>query len=355
MSSAKKNTPFPESIDSLVQPKNEQELIRTIKCLSLENERQRGVIQYQREEIQKLTGNILDMEKQTVLQIEDTSHDQDHARYQGHAQTGSLLPLLESIEDEPQGKKSNALHQVLTDAFLNKNSLYYEWVNNFLVGLILFSVLGVTLESVPSLMERWGAFFYWSELIVVGLFTIEYIINIYVAENKLGYIFSLWGLIDLVAILPSYFHMMDLRDVKLARTLRIVRFLRTIRMLRVLKLAKNATDQYNQSAKQRVHTLKIDLQIYATSLFSVIIICSTLIYYAERNTTGTTFTSIPAAMWWCMVTITTVGYGDMYPATLAGKLVAASTMIMGLALFGILMNVIGKAMMTSLFGTTHLD
>jgi len=149
--------------------------------------------------------------------------------------------------------------------------------------------------------------------------------------------------------------MMDLRGIKLARTLRIVRFLRTIRMMRVLKITKNTNDQYHESARKRIHTLQLDLQIYLTALFTVIIICSTLIYYAERNTAGTAFTSIPAAMWWCVVTITTVGYGDMYPATLIGKLIASAAMIMGLALFGILMNVIGKAMMASLFGTTDLE
>ena len=78
-------------------------------------------------------------------------------------------------------------------------------------------------------------------------------------------------------------------------------------------------------------------------------------YYAERNIEGTAFTSIPEAMWWCMVTITTVGYGDMYPTSLLGRIVASITMLCGLALFGLLMNVIGKYMMTSLFGTSELE
>jgi voltage-gated potassium channel len=140
----------------------------------------------------------------------------------------------------------------------------------------------------------------------------------------------------------------------MARTLRIVRFLRTIRMMRILKLARNTTETY-QNARQTIHTFVIDLQIYATTLFSAITIFSTLIYYTERNVSGTSFTSIPAAMWWCMVTLTTVGYGDMHPETFMGKLIASAAMIMGLALFGLLMHVIGKAMMTSLFGTSKLD
>ncbi|MCL6582193.1 MAG: ion transporter [bacterium] len=361
---------------------DQSKLIQTVKQLSLENEQQKGIIRYQKEEIQSLTDRLLSAEKQLIKSTEKQLINQEcqdaslcspgEGEGQGpkrHLLTtslsppggeeavGSLLPLLEAIEDgAPSGRrKGSRLHQLLAEAFLNKNSGSYRLVNTFLVGLILFSVISVTLESVPSVAKRWEGFFHWSELIIVGLFTIEYLINILVAEDKLGYIFGLWGLIDLIAILPSYFHLMDLRGIKMARTLRIVRFLRTIRMMRILKLAKNTTDQYQQSARQRIHTLKLDLQIYLTALFTVIIIFSTLIYYAERNTPGTPFTSIPAAMWWCVVTITTVGYGDMYPATLGGKLIAATAMIMGLALFGILMNVIGKAMMTSLFGTTELD
>lgn len=346
MSSEKKDfihTLVTESIDAQLQSIGKQELIQTIKQLSLENEQQKGIIQFQRDEMQTLTGRLLDVERRLAVRNEENSEE------------GTLLPLLEAMEDDPLGEDASSLHRLLHDAFLNTNSRYYRSVNTFLVGLILFSVISVTLESVPSLTQRWGVLFRWSELIVVGLFTIEYAINIYVARDKLGYVFSIWGLIDLAAILPSYFHMMDLRGIKLARTLRIVRFLRTIRMMRILKITKNAADQYHQSAKQRIHTLQLDLQIYLTALFTVIIICSTLVYYAERNTVGTAFTSIPAAMWWCVVTITTVGYGDMYPATLIGKLIASVAMIMGLALFGILMNVIGKAMMTSLFGTSDLD
>ena len=332
-----------ESIDEQFQSMGKQELIQTIRQLSLENEQQKGIIRFQRDEMKTLTGRLLDAERRLAVLNE------------GNSEEGTLLSLLEAMEDEPLVEGSGSLRRFLHEAFLNRNSRYYRSVNTFLVGLILFSVISVTLESVSSLTQRWGVLFRWSELIVVTLFTIEYVINIYVARDKLGYVFSIWGLIDLAAILPSYFHLMDLRGIKLARTLRIVRFLRTIRMMRILKIAKNTTDQYHQSAKQRIHTLQLDLQIYLTALFTVIIICSTLVYYAERDSTGTAFTSIPAAMWWCVVTITTVGYGDMYPATFIGKLIAGVAMIMGLALFGILMNVIGKAMMTSLFGTNDLD
>jgi Ion channel len=99
----------------------------------------------------------------------------------------------------------------------------------------------------------------------------------------------------------------------------------------------------------------MDLQIYFIALFSAVTIFSTLEFYAEEQVPGTLFVHIPATMWWCIVTITTTGYGDMVPATPAGKIVAGATMLAGLALFGLLMNVVGKAMLSSLFGSTDLD
>lgn len=318
--------------------KSNEELIQDVKRFSLDNERLRSIIEYQREEIHHLINHPHLIERQEGIKTEDIRGK------------GTLLSWLEAIEKVPTVKETNQFRSILRDAFLNKNSKYYSILNACLVGLILFSAICVIMESVPSLLERWASFFYWSEIIVVGFFTIEYIINIYVVEDKLGYIFSIWGLIDLLAILPTYFYLMDLRDIKLARTLRIIRFLRTLRMMRVLKLSKNARDKYRESTQHHTNTLRIDLEIYATALFTVVIIFSTLIYYAERNIPDTPFTHIPSAMWWCLVTITTVGYGDMFPATIVGKLIASIVMIIGLALFGILMNVIGKAMITSFLG-----
>jgi hypothetical protein len=128
-----------------------------------------------------------------------------------------------------------------------------------------------------------------------------------------------------------------------------------MRILRVLKLAKIAARQFEKRREVGHHTLWMDLQIYFIALFSAVTIFSTLEFYAEETVPGTLFVHIPASMWWCIVTITTTGYGDMVPTTLAGKVVAAATMLTGLALFGLLMNVVGKAMLTSLFGSTDLE
>ena len=241
------------------------------------------------------------------------------------------------------------------EAFANEESFTYRMVNDVVVFLIFFSIASIVAASEESLYTRYQSFFDISENIVVGLFTIEYIANIYVAVSKRKYVLGPWGIIDLMAILPSYLNVIDLRAIKVLRVLRILRFLRLMRMVRLLKLAKMAGKGYGAKVNDRFNTLKMDLQIYFIAMFSVVVIFSTLMFYAEKGVEGTAFTSIPQAMWWCIVTITTVGYGDMYPVTLAGRIIAVFTMISGLALFGLLMNVIGKSMMSSLFGSTNLD
>lgn len=247
------------------------------------------------------------------------------------------------------------LDHFIRECFANEESKIYRVVNDVIVFLIFFSIISVVLESVEDIYTQYQAFFNISEMVVVGIFTIEYLANIYVAPDKLKYVFGPWGIIDLLAIVPSYLNLIDLRAIKVLRVLRVLRFLRMMRMVRLLKLAKKATHEYKASKETKFNTLKMDIQIYFIALFSVVIIFSTLVYYAERGVEGTAFTSIPRAMWWCIVTVTTVGYGDMYPMTPLGRIIAAGAMLCGLALFGLLTNVIGKSMMSSLFGAADLE
>ncbi|MBN2087359.1 potassium channel family protein [Candidatus Peregrinibacteria bacterium] len=241
---------------------------------------------------------------------------------------------------------------MLREGFANESSKAYRIINDIIVFLIFFSIGSIVAASMEEFYIANQSFFDISEIVVVGIFTIEYAANIYVAEDKKKYIFGPWGIIDFLAIAPSYFNIIDLRAIKVLRVLRVLRFLRLMRMLRLLKLAKHVAKGHEEDHKtNKFDTLKMDLQIYFIAMFSVVVIFSTLMYYAERTIEGTSFTSIPQAMWWCVVTITTVGYGDMYPTGPLGRIIATVTMFAGLALFGLLMNVIGKYMMTSLFGT----
>ncbi len=259
---------------------------------------------------------------------------------------------------QPSKKKGfwGAIDRFLHEGFGNEESGLYRIINDLIVFLIFFSILSIILASVEEIYAKYQSFFDVSEWIVVGLFTIEYAANIYVAKSKKKYIFGIWGIIDFLAIVPTYITGgIDLRAVKVLRILRVLRFLRMMRMLRLLKLAKKATAEYESSKAAKFSTLKMDLQIYFIALFTVLVTFSTAEFYIEKGVPDTAFTSIPKAMWWCIVTITTVGYGDMYPTTALGRIVASMAMLCGLALFGMLMNVIGKSMMSSLFGASDLE
>ena len=259
---------------------------------------------------------------------------------------------------QPSKKKGfwGSVDRFLHEGFANEESKLYTIINDFIVLLIFFSIISIVLESVQSISDQYATFFSISDWVVVFFFTCEYVANIYVTKRKRDYIFSIWGVIDLLAIIPTYITGgIDLRAVKVLRILRVLRFLRMMRMLRLIKLAKNATTQAGAEAKTKISTLKMDLQIYFIALSMVLVTFSTAEFYIEKGVANTQFTSIPNAMWWCIVTITTVGYGDMYPVTPLGRIVAAMAMLCGVALFGLLMNVIGKSMMSSLFGATDLE
>ena len=226
-------------------------------------------------------------------------------------------------------------------------------------------------------------------MISVVVFTIDYLGNVYTAKDRLRYVTSFWGLVDLISILPTYLMLFNFTGVKATKILRI---LRVIRVLRVLKLARTALQDVNSAKEGKSNPIIANLRIYFIALFSVLMISSTLMYHIEGGLytadvitehqalldadlvkqgkaagsekyvptdpiSGNSipedkqfFTSIPTAMWWCIVTLTTTGYGDLYPVTVGGRIVAGITMFLGLVLFGMLMNIVGKTLMVLLFG-----
>ena len=156
--------------------------------------------------------------------------------------------------------------------------------------------------------------------------------NIYITKPRRRYIFGRWGIIDLLAIMPSLINLIDLQQVRVARILRVLRFLR---LMRILKLAKVVAEGVEEIKEKKYGTLKMDLQIYLIAMFSVLIISSTLVFYAESGVPGTLFTNIPATMWWSIVTMTTVGYGDISPQTVLGKVIASIVMVLGYGIIAV--------------------
>ena len=276
--------------------------------------------------------------------------------------------------------------QRLGRMFTDPHYAGYRIWHNVVMVFIIGSCLSLALESVQSLSDNYDDYFNWTEWVTVIFFTIDAAANIMFAPKPFRYIFSFWGIIDLVSVLPSYLMLFNLTAV---RGTKIIRLLRVARVLRVLKLARAAADEAEGAEHHETNPILANLKIYCIIFFSVLMISSTAMYFVEGHLYGLDvlkagqdaidaatpagqkpgifmptdpltgvaitedkrfFTSIPAAMWWSMTTMTTTGYGDMYPVTAGGRIVASITMLFGLILFGILLNLIGKTMMILFFG-----
>jgi len=202
-------------------------------------------------------------------------------------------------------------------------------VDLLLVALILASVVAVILESMAGVAARHAAFFYWFEVVTAAVFSVEYMLRVWsCVENDTGqadartalairlrYMLSFHALVDLVAILP--FFLVSLGLVGSAD----MRFLRTVRLLRVLKLARD-----EPALNLLVATFIENGRSLAAAFFillTVMLLAASGIYYFERDAQPVAFGSIPAAMWWAFVTLTTVGYGDVTPITVGGKIFGA--------------------------------
>ena len=238
---------------------------------------------------------------------------------------------------------------------MDEHTRLFNWVHDILIFLILYSVAIVMLETVEDFAARHSTFFWVSEQVVVFVFIVEYVGRMRVAQPKRSYVLSRWGLIDLIAILPSVSNLLHFTGLPLARVGRLLRVLRFLRVLRVLKLTKRIATDIEESKVKRFGTLNLDLQIYFTATFTVLVICSTLIYFAEHGAQPEAFSSIPESMWWGVSVLSKLGCADMSPVTIMGKAVAALTSFSGLALFGVLMGVVSKTMVAGLYGTHGSD
>jgi voltage-gated potassium channel len=215
-----------------------------------------------------------------------------------------------------------------------------------LFGLVVLNLIAVALESVPTLQINYGSWFYSFEIFSVIVFTVEYVARVWSAPAKrdhengetglkarMRYVFSFYGLIDLVAILPFYiqafFPGLDLR------------VLRALRLLRILKL-----NHYNSALDDLFGAIIEEKKSFLTTLyiFSVaFVLSSSLIYYAEHKVQPEDFRSIPDAMYWSIITLTTVGYGDVSPITVFGKSIAAITAIFGVVVVALLTGIVANS------------
>jgi voltage-gated potassium channel len=209
-----------------------------------------------------------------------------------------------------------------------------------LIATILLSVVAVILDSIESWQLRYALELHLIEWFFTFLFTAEYLVRIYCSPNPRAYITSFYGIVDLAAILPTYISLFF----PAASLLLIIRLLRVLRIFRVLKLL-----QYSGEANILMRSMLMARRKIFVFLFSVMILVTifgSLMYVIEGPIFG--FTSIPRGIYWAIVTVTTVGYGDITPQTVLGQMVAALTMLTGYAIIAVPTGIISAELMTEM-------
>lgn len=211
--------------------------------------------------------------------------------------------------------------------------------------LIIANILAVSLESVSTLGNKFGVYFLVFEIFSATVFLIEYLLRIWTAPNfrrhkrqsslksRLAYVFSLTGMIDLLAILPSLLQFMipgsDLR------------WIRAIRLIRLLKMS-----HYSSAIEDLYSAIYGERRAFSAALYLLFIalfLSSAAMYVAENSAQPDKFSSIPETMWWALITLTTVGYGDVSPITPVGKIIGGFTALSGVCTVALLTGIVGSA------------
>jgi voltage-gated potassium channel len=215
------------------------------------------------------------------------------------------------------------LHEVIYESEKPAGKLF----DVVLLACILVSIFVVMLDSVAGLHEKYGELFYALEWFFTGIFTVEYILRLICIRKPLKYVFSVLGIIDLLAIIPSYMSIF----IAGSQSLLVLRALRLLRVFRIFRLVHFMSEMQFLSVAIG-HSLR-KISIFILVVLTAVVILGSVIYLVEGQTNG--FTSIPQSIYWAIVTITTVGYGDIAPVTPLGKFIASFIMLLGYGIIAV--------------------
>ncbi|MXY32967.1 MAG: ion transporter [Boseongicola sp. SB0664_bin_43] len=231
-----------------------------------------------------------------------------------------------------------ALQVRLSDLVDSRESHYGRFFDNIVFGLISISVISFSLETLPGLSDLTLSVLYAIEVVTIGLFTVEYGLRFYAAKNKTSYVFGFYGIVDILAILPFYLMFFGIGHVD-ARIIRILRFLRVLRVLKFLR--------YNKAAERLQRAILIskeEIVLFAVLSLILLYISATGIWFFEHEVQPDKFGSIFDGLWWAVATLTTVGYGDVYPVTAGGRFFTFVLLMIGLGFVSIPSGIIASAL-----------
>ena len=196
-----------------------------------------------------------------------------------------------------------------------------------LIVCIIVSVLAVILDSVTGIRDRYGRELYLVEWFFTVIFSIEYVLRLLSARKPLRYARSFFGIVDLLTVIPTYLDLL----LPGSRFLLVIRILRVLRIFRVLKLARYVGEA--NTLLQAVHASGRKIMVFLMAIITIVVILGSMMYLVEGAEHG--FTSIPVSIYWAIVTLTTVGYGDISPKTPVGQALAVIVMVLGYSIIAV--------------------
>ena len=219
------------------------------------------------------------------------------------------------------------LKQIIKTIIFGTDTRVGKLFDEILIIAIILSIITVLLDSVSEYRQQYGQILNFAEWIFTIMFTIEYSMRIYCIKRPLSYVFSFYGIIDLLSVIPTYLSVL----LPGTEVLSVIRILRVLRIFRVLKQV-----QYMGEANHLGEALiasKTKIFVFLFSVMNIVVILGSIMYLIEGEAAG--YTSIPKSIYWAIVTLTTVGYGDIHPLTALGQAISAVIMLIGYSIIAV--------------------
>ncbi len=236
--------------------------------------------------------------------------------------------------------KRNRTRERIFEIIFESDTPEGRWFDIILMVCILVSIACVILETVPSLQEKYGMVFYVLEWVFTGIFTLEYVMRIYSVYRPKRYVLSFFGLVDLISIIPTYLSFF----IAGSQQLMVIRALRLLRIFRIFKLG-NFLSPARHIMESLVKSLP-KIAVFLSAILVIVIIIGSVMYMIEADV-NPEYDSIPRSIYWTIVTITTVGYGDITPVTNIGQFLSAMIMLLGYAIIAVPTGIISTEIIKS--------
>ena len=244
-------------------------------------------------------------------------------------------------QGEPLSPWREKLHEVIFEADTPEGKAF----DVVLIVAITMSVIAVMLDSVAAFQHQYGFWLDLAEWSFTVIFTVEYSLRLMSVRRPLRYATSFLGIVDLISILPSYISLLYTG----AETLLVIRVLRVLRIFRVFKLAEYLGEA--DALMQAMRSSRKKIAVFLYTVFIFVVIFGSIMYLVEGEESG--FTSIPRSVYWAIITLTTVGYGDIVPQTNFGQMIASAVMIMGYAIIAVPTGIYSTELLKAYRETTN--